>query len=149
MPLDTTNWPLYTDGTNAVPAATNPPQPPKYWSDVLAKQLIGTSDTGEAKDGLNRGAPVDTDQNRVLNYQDVTALNDKPINLVLPLLDEVPQTCNAACADQERIRREQCTILRKRVAMWLRKNNCPSTLGPAPATATTATTKSGCTSCAR
>lgn len=95
----------------------------------LAGQPMATQDTtfpGDDRGGL----PLDADLNNILNQNDVELLKTQKHTFLLPALDETPKTCEANCAEINKIKREQCAILRKRVLLWLKKNNCPSSVKP-------------------
>lgn len=138
LPLPPTYGPPSTavqPGTANPPAGATagPPPPYQFWSDALAKVLLtGNVDSGVADEYNRRGTAWDVNQDKKLDYaNDVAPLSNKDIAIVLPALDEVPKSCESNCADIARIKREQCAVLRKRVGLWLKKNNCPSNLGPA------------------
>ena len=49
-----------------------------------------------------------------------------PLNMNLPTLVTPPKTCQDKCDDAVKLRHENCSLLRKRVAEALKKAGCPS-----------------------
>jgi len=48
------------------------------------------------------------------------------LNILPPIEPQEPETCEQKCAETMRKQRENCGVLRKRVAMALKKAGCPS-----------------------
>lgn len=55
---------------------------------------------------------------------------DHPYNetISIPPLRQVPMTCGDKCAEQDRLARQHCDMIRKRVAQWMKDSGCPSSI---------------------
>jgi hypothetical protein len=93
----------------------------------LMGQPVPSEDTALDSTG---GVPLDADLNNILNQNDVELLKNQKHTFLLPTLDEKPKTCEDNCKEINKIKREQCNILRKRVKKWLKENNCPTDVKP-------------------
>lgn len=101
------------------------------------------------------GVPVNTGQDRVKALEQhwkvdpttkVVKLHDRDFNetfveptvtdakhpynepITIPEYRATPMTCGDECAEQDRLARQHCDIIRKRVAQWMEDSGCPSSV---------------------
>jgi hypothetical protein len=48
--------------------------------------------------------------------------------LVVTNLQQQIQSCGQKCAEQDRLAREHCNVIRQRVAAWMKDSGCPSSV---------------------
>jgi hypothetical protein len=48
--------------------------------------------------------------------------------LKVPVMPAQVQSCGQKCAEQDRLAREHCNVIRQRVAAWMKDSGCPSSV---------------------
>lgn len=48
--------------------------------------------------------------------------------ITIPEYRATPMTCGDKCAEQDRLARQHCDMIRKRVAQWFKDTGCPSSI---------------------
>ena len=111
--------------------------------DSLVGSVLGDgppANTGQdQKDALEQHWKVDAQTKAV-------TLHDQPFNetfvepktdaithpynepITVPKYRATPMTCGDKCAEQDRLARQHCDMIRKRVAQWMKDSGCPSSV---------------------